>query len=43
MYNISENSGALSVCAVLVEGRLAREVTLNLSYQDISTEGMTRL
>ena len=43
MYNVSENSGTLSVCAVLVEGRLAREVTLNLSYQDISTEGMTRL
>ena len=39
LYNISENN-TLSICVDLVEGELAREVIFNLTYLQITTEGI---
>lgn len=38
-YTITESNNTLSVCVGLIQGQLAREVSFNLSYQHITTEG----
>ncbi len=33
-YNVAENDGSVSVCAVLLGGELAREVAVNITTTD---------